>query len=78
MPDLVAHSLDPAAARIEVGELRTLLTGNANLSESKLRGFFRARLNASALIGHYNPAVQRADRLAYEYPLFGESAYRCW
>jgi hypothetical protein len=64
MPGFVAHSLDPATARIEVGELRTLLTENADLNESKFRGFFCARLNASALIGYYNPAVQRADRLA--------------
>ena len=75
MPGFVAHSLDPATARIEVGELRTLLAENADLNESMFRGFFRGRLNASALIGHYNPAMQRADCLAYEYPLFGD--FRC-
>jgi hypothetical protein len=75
MPDFAAHSLEPAAARVEVAELRTLLVENADLKESVVRNSFRERLNASALIGHYNPAVQRADRLAFEFPLFGD--FRC-
>jgi hypothetical protein len=75
MPGFAPHSLDPAAARAEITELRALLTSNVSLKESMLRGFFSTRFHASALIGHYNPAVQRADRLAYEYPLFGD--FRC-
>jgi hypothetical protein len=75
MPDFAAHSLEPAAARVEVAELRTLLVENADLKESVVRNSFRERLNASALIGHYNPAVQLADRLAFEFPLFGD--FRC-
>jgi hypothetical protein len=64
MPGFVAHSLDSATARVEVAELRALLVENVELKESAFRRFFRERLNASVLIGHYNPAVQRADRLA--------------
>jgi hypothetical protein len=75
MPDFAAHSLEPAAARVEVAELRTLLVENADLKESVVRNSFRERLNASALIGHYSPAVQRADHLAFEFPLFGD--FRC-
>jgi Domain of unknown function (DUF4263) len=75
MAGFVAHSLEPAAARVEVGELRALLIENADLKESVLRRFFRERFNASVLIGHYNPAVQRADLFAGEYPLFGD--FRC-
>ncbi len=59
MPGFVTHSLDPAAARAEVADLRALLVENADLKESALRRFFRERLDASVLIGYYNPAVQR-------------------
>jgi hypothetical protein len=75
VPGFVTHFLDLAEARVEVADLRTLLVENADLKESALRRFFRIRLNASVLIGHYNPAVQRVDRVAYEYPLFGD--FRC-
>jgi len=75
MPGFDAHALDPVTGRVEVADLRVLLTANQELSETLLRNFFRGRRNASALIGHYNPAVQRADRLAFEYPLFGD--FRC-
>jgi len=75
MPGFVAHALDPIAAQVEVAELRALLVENPDLSEAVFRHFFRARRNAAVLIGHYNSAVQRVDRLAYEYPLFGD--FRC-
>jgi hypothetical protein len=75
MPDFVAHTLDGVTARADVAELRALLQANSNLKEVVLRAFFGARSHVSALIGHDNPAVKRADRLAYEYPLFGE--FRC-
>jgi len=75
MPDLVAHALDPVAARVEVADLRAFLGGSLDLREAVFRDFFRARRNASVLIGHYNPGIQWVDRLAHEYPLFGD--FRC-
>jgi Domain of unknown function (DUF4263) len=75
MPDFVAHALDPVGARVEVAELKALLLRSLDLREAVFRDFFRARQNASVLIGHYNPGVQRVDLLAYEYPLFGD--FRC-
>jgi Domain of unknown function (DUF4263) len=75
MPDFVAHALDPVAARVEVADLRALLEGSLDLREAVFRDFFRSRLNVSVLIGPYNPGIQRVDRVAYEYPLFGD--FRC-
>jgi hypothetical protein len=75
MPGFVAHALSPNASRVEVSDLRTLLVDNPDLSEATLRQFFRAKHHAAVLLGHYNPAVQRVDTLAYEYPLFGD--FRC-
>ncbi len=75
MPDFAAHTMDGIAARVEVAELRAYLLANSDLKEVALRAFFGARPHVSALMGHYNPAVKRVDRLAYEYPLFGD--FRC-
>jgi len=75
MPDFAPHALDPVACCVEVAELRALLAGTRNLKEAEIRAFFGARRHISALIGHYNPSVKRVDRLAYEYPLFGD--FRC-
>jgi Domain of unknown function (DUF4263) len=75
MPDFFAHALDRVAVRVEVADFRALLQGNSGLKEAALRAFFGARPHVSALIGLYNPSVKRADRLAYEYPLFGD--FRC-
>ncbi len=74
MPDFLAHTLDRVGARSEVAELEALLLENSMLKEAALR-LLRARPHVSALIGLYNPAVKRVDRLAYEYPLFGD--FRC-
>lgn len=67
--------MDPTACRVQLGELRTLLQGNSDLKETVLRQFFQARRHISALIGLYNPSIGRFDRVAWEYPLFGE--FRC-
>jgi Domain of unknown function (DUF4263) len=75
MPDFAAHTMDGIAARVEVAELRAYLLANSDLKEAALRAFFGARPHISALMGHYNPSVKRVDRLAYEYPLFGD--FRC-
>jgi hypothetical protein len=75
MPDFILHVLNRAACRGEVEELRGLLELNSNLREAQLLEFFRTRHHLSALIGLYNPAIARFDRIAWEYPLFGD--FRC-
>ena len=47
----------------------------ADLTETNFRQFFQAHRHISALIGLYNPVIARFDRVAWEYPLFGE--FRC-
>ena len=75
MPDFIPHLLDRAACRVEVEELRTLLQLNTALKEARLVESLRARPHLSALIGRYNQAIARFDRIAWEYPLFGD--FRC-
>src|SRR5690348_13613190 len=75
MPDFVAHALDLAACRNEVGALREMLAKSADLRESTFRRLFRENRNLAALSGLYNPSVVRFDRIAWEYVLFGD--FRC-
>jgi hypothetical protein len=75
MPDFRPHVFDPAACRSELEELRLLLGGSASLSERQLRTFFRPRAHLRAFVGSYHAGIVRFDRLAWEYPLFGE--FRC-
>ena len=75
MKDFQAHLFEPAAARKEALELKSLLSASAALKEGKhIRPFFRARSQLSALVGSYSSAIARFDRLAYEYELFGDFA----
>jgi hypothetical protein len=66
-------AFDPARCRKEVGELRRWLGRHPTLEENRhVRPFFRKRPHLSAFIASYSPNVIRFDRLAYEYPLFGD------
>jgi hypothetical protein len=76
VPDFVSHDFDPAAARVQLSELRQFLAAHPELSErGELLPFVRARPHLTALFGIYNPNQSRYDLLAREYPLFGE--FRC-
>lgn len=75
MPDFKPYSRDLAAARNEVEELRALLDSSDDLGEAAFRAFFEPRLHLRALAGLYTPELFRPDRLAWEYPLFGD--FRC-
>jgi antiviral defense system Shedu protein SduA len=64
---------DPARCLKEVGELRKWLGRRAQLDEQKhIRPFFRKRRHLSAFIASYSSNVIRFDRIAFEYPLFGD------
>jgi hypothetical protein len=66
---------DPAQCRKEVAQLRTWLGKHTELDEYKqILPFFRKRRHLSAFIGSYSPNVIRLDRIAFEYPLFGDFA----
>jgi hypothetical protein len=66
-------AFDPARCQQEVGELRAWLRRRPVLDENKhIRPFFRKRRHLSAFLGSYSTSIIRFDRLAFEYPLFGD------
>jgi hypothetical protein len=75
MPDFHPHSFDRAHCRQEVLELKALLESSGDLGEAVFHDFFEPRLHLRALIGGYNSALASLDRLAWQYPIFGD--FRC-
>jgi hypothetical protein len=64
---------DPQRCRTEVAQLRSWLARRPVLLERKhIQPFFRQRRHLSAFLGSYNPDLIDFDRLAFEYPLFGD------
>lgn len=64
---------DPKICRSELGEFRLLLDGKQELSErNDILPFFRNHHQLSALVGLYNPNIIIADRIAYEFQIFGD------
>lgn len=62
----------PEVARRELAEFRQLLD-RPRLSEAReLLPFFRQREQLIALMGHYNSRIQKRDRVAVEFDLFGD------
>ena len=56
-------------------ELQALLDSSADLGEAVFHAFFESRMHLRALIGPYNSALKSCDRLAWQYPIFGD--FRC-
>jgi hypothetical protein len=75
MPDFQPHALDLAVGRQQVQELKALLDSSADLGEGQLHDFFEPRAHLRALVGLYNPSLASPDRLAWQYPMFGD--FRC-
>jgi hypothetical protein len=75
MPDFQPHTLDVATCREQVQELQALLGSSADLGESVFHNFFEPRSHLRALVGRYNPSLASPDRLAWQYPIFGD--FRC-
>ncbi|MBL8793455.1 MAG: DUF4263 domain-containing protein, partial [Planctomycetia bacterium] len=75
MPDFHPHTWDQAACRLQLQELKLLLDSSADLGEAVLHDFFEARSQLRALVGPYNPSLASPDRLAWQYPIFGD--FRC-
>lgn len=64
---------DPAQCLQEVTELGKWLERRPQVEEKKhILPFFRKRRQRSAFIALYNSNVIRLDRIAFEYPLFGD------
>jgi hypothetical protein len=68
-------TFDPPQCRKEVGDLGRWLERRPQLDEKKhILPFFRRRRQLAAFIAAYSPSLVRLDRIAYEYPLFGDFA----
>jgi hypothetical protein len=66
-------AFDPVQCRKEVAEFQKWLARQSLLDEQKhILPFFRKRRHLSAFIAAYNPNVIRFNRIAFEYPLFGD------
>ena len=72
MPDFQPHLMDQFACRQQVQELKALLDSSLELGEAVFHDFFEPRADLRALIGPYNPFVKSPDRLAWQYPIFGD------
>src|SRR4051812_16844827 len=66
---------DYARCRQQVEEFRSWLAGKDELSErGDVLPFFRDRPHMAALLGMFNPRIAWADRIAWEFDLFGDFA----
>jgi len=75
MPDFQPFTFDLAVCRQEVQDLKALLDSSADLAETAFHDFFASRSHLRALVGPYNPSLLSPDRLAWQYPIFGD--FRC-
>lgn len=66
-------NFDIAICRQELNELKQHLDNKTELKERKdVLPFFQKRKHLSAFIGSYFPYIDRFDRIAYEYDIFGD------
>jgi hypothetical protein len=73
MKEFEAVLFDPAECLRETPGLRDWLAANTSLEERKdVLPFFKARQQLSAFLGSYHPDIARYDRVAHEFPLFGD------
>jgi hypothetical protein len=64
---------DAARCRTEVEDFRVLLANNISLTERKqIVPLFRRCVHLAAFLGSYHPDIDRFDRIAFEYDLFGD------
>jgi hypothetical protein len=76
MKALDKFSLNLAKCKKELVEFKTLLDDNVTLSErNDILPFFKSHRHLAAMVGSYNPKINRFDRIATEFNLFGD--YSC-
>jgi len=75
MKTLESINLDITQCKTDLVEFKKLLDGKSALSErNDVLPFFKAHQHLAALIGSYNPKINRFDRIASEFSLFGDYA----
>lgn len=73
MKSFLQLDFNPSICRAELAELKQLLESKRGLSErDDILPFFRERHHLSAFVGSYHPKINRFDRIAFEYDLFGD------
>src|SRR5262245_41387722 len=74
MKKLEEIAVDYALCRRQVEEFRSWLAGKEELSErDDVLPFFRARPHLALLFAMFNPwRIARADRIAWEFDIFGD------
>jgi hypothetical protein len=73
MKTLAPFILDFIRCRQEVAELRDWLAAHPSLGEKRqILPFFRAHRHLSAFVASYGSELNYYDRIAFEYPLFGD------
>ncbi len=73
MKVLETFQVDARRCRKEATELRRWLARNPSLDEKKhILPFFRGHRQVAAFVASYGRILSRFDRIAYEYPLFGD------
>ena len=73
MKEFLQLAFDLRRCHKEVQDLRKFLSSRRDLKEDEaIRPFFESRHHLSALIASSNYSMVRFDRLAFQYPLFGD------
>jgi len=73
MKDFLKLEFEPRICRSQLAEFQQLLQSKQSLSErDDILPFFRQRLHLSAFVASYHPQINRFDRVAFEYDLFGD------
>jgi hypothetical protein len=76
MKSFTALSWDGQRCRREIEQLRALLARRQSLTERQhILPLIRKCVHLSAFLGSYHPGIDRFDRIAFEYELFGD--FRC-
>lgn len=73
MKSFLKFDFDPHACQNELGEFKNLLDSKPALSEANdILPFFSSHKHLSAFLGSYFTYIEKFDRLAFEYQLFGD------
>jgi hypothetical protein len=73
MKNFLQLEFEPRICRSQLAELQQLLQSKESLSErDDILPFFRERPHLSAFVASYHPQINRFDRVAFEYDLFGD------
>lgn len=73
LPGFQALTFNPERCRQDLAAFEALLAGTPELREkADILPFFRAHPHLSLFLGSYDATLDRYDRLAYEFDLFGD------